>query len=109
MAKKIRVVLLGLGRMGRNHARLCSESSDFELSAIVDVGVASEPNNVKLLRTVAEHRSIDFDAEIVATPTASHRDVVLEIVQMKKHVLVEKPIASSYAQGREVLQAANDA
>jgi UDP-N-acetylglucosamine 3-dehydrogenase len=108
VAKKLRVVLFGLGRMGRNHLRLTAESPDFELVGVVDVGQV-EPKGVTLYRAVEELRGVDFDAAIVATPTATHRDVVLELVQMKKHVLVEKPIASSFAQGREVLAAAASA
>src|SRR5690349_16363264 len=105
MAKKLRVVLLGIGRMGRNHLRLTSESSDFELVGVVDPTTAPR-TGVHVFDGLAALRGLDFDAAIVATPTATHRDVVLELVQMKKHVLVEKPIASTFAQGREVLEAA---
>lgn len=114
MGKKLRVVLLGIGRMGRNHLRLTSESSDFELVGVVDP-VAKRPppsapgGNATFYDDIASLRSVDFDAAIVATPTATHRDVVLELVQMKKHVLVEKPIASTFLQGREVLEAAANA
>jgi UDP-N-acetylglucosamine 3-dehydrogenase len=113
MGKKLRVVLLGIGRMGRNHLRLTSESPDFELVGVVDPVMAARQsgaaNAPKFIPDIASLRSIDFDAAIVATPTATHRDVVLELVKMKKHVLVEKPIATSFAQGREVLQAAEAA
>jgi UDP-N-acetylglucosamine 3-dehydrogenase len=109
MGKKLRVVLLGIGRMGRNHLRLTSESADFELVGVVDPGIANRPKGVTFFEDVASLRSVDFDVAIVATPTATHRDVVLELVRMKKHVLVEKPLASTFAQGREVLQAAAEA
>ena len=105
VGKKRRVVLLGLGRMGRNHLRLTLESPSFELVGVVDVGDV-DSKGVPLHRDIAALRGLNFDAAIVATPTATHRDVVLELVRMKKHVLVEKPIASSYALGREVLEAA---
>jgi UDP-N-acetylglucosamine 3-dehydrogenase len=106
MAKKLRVVLLGLGRMGRNHLRLVRESSDFELVGVVDSAPIERPDHIPFIGDVGELRAVDFDVAIVATPTATHRDVVLELVSMKKHVLVEKPLASSYAHGREVLDAA---
>ncbi len=111
MGKKLRVVVLGIGRMGRNHLRLASESPDYELVGVVDpaIPVPRRPKGVTFFDDVASLRSVDFDAAIVATPTATHRDVVLELVRMKKHVLVEKPIASSFAQGREVLDAAAEA
>lgn len=113
MGKKLRVVLLGIGRMGRNHLRLTSESSDFELVGVIDPMMASRQapsaTGPTFYDDLASLRSVDFDAAIVATPTVTHRDVVLELVSMKKHVLVEKPIASSFAQGKEILQAAADA
>jgi UDP-N-acetylglucosamine 3-dehydrogenase len=106
MAKKLRVVLLGLGRMGRNHLRLLKESPDFELAGVVDSGSVERPERVAFLEDVAALRGVDFEVAVVATPTATHRDVVLELVRMKKHVLVEKPLASTFLHGREVLEAA---
>src|ERR1043166_7300932 len=79
MGNKLRVVVLGLGRMGRNHVRLVSESPNFELAAVLDVGNIAQPPHVPFLRDVAALRSLPFDAAIVATPTATHRDVVLEL------------------------------
>jgi UDP-N-acetylglucosamine 3-dehydrogenase len=108
--KKLRVVLLGLGRMGRNHLRLIGESPDFELAGVVDVGAAvTRPQGVPFIADMKALASVDFDAAIIATPTKTHRDVVLDIVRMKKHVLCEKPIASTFAQGREVIEAAAQA
>jgi UDP-N-acetylglucosamine 3-dehydrogenase len=95
--------------MGRNHVRIVSESPDFELAAVVDTGEVTPQTNAPFLHDIRELRSLSFDAAIVATPTATHRDVVLELIGMKKHVLVEKPIASSYAQGLDVLEAARKA
>lgn len=110
MATKLRVVILGVGRMGRNHLRLTSESSRFELVGVVDkTPAARPPSSVPVFDTLEALRSVDFDAAIVATPTVTHRDLVLELIAMKKHVLVEKPIASSFALGREVLHAADAA
>ena len=103
MGNKLRVVLLGIGRMGRNHLRLTSESSDFELVGVIDPAKAASraPGSPgpTFYPDIASLRSVDFDAAIVATPTVTHLDVVLELVRMKKHVLVEKPIASTFAQG----------
>ncbi len=110
MAKRLRVALLGVGRMGRNHLRLLNESSEFELAAIVDQTATIEPPRAVLFsRRLEDLRSVDFDCAIVATPTATHHAVVLELIAMKKHLLVEKPIASSFAQGREILEAAQSA
>lgn len=107
MAAKRRVVLVGLGRMGSNHLRVLRETAGFELAAVVDMQAPGPADlSVPLLRTVAELGSIDFDAAVIATPTVTHHKVALELIAMGKHLLVEKPIASTFAQGRELLAAA---
>lgn len=109
MADKQKIVLFGLGRMGRNHLRLLSESPDFDLVGVVDAKPVVRPPNVTIYPVFAGLADVAYDVAVVATPTATHRDVVLELIKAKKHVLVEKPLASSFAQGREVLKAATEA
>ncbi len=95
--------------MGRNHLRVIGESPDFELAGVVDVGpapAAQLPAGASYLSDVKALSSINFDAAVIVTPTTTHRDVALEILRMKKHVLCEKPIAATFAQGREVCDAA---
>lgn len=108
-APATKVVLVGLGRMGKNHLRVLRDTAGFELAAVVD-GKAEAPadlGKVPFLRSIAELSKVDFDAAVIATPTATHHDVALELIAMGKHLLVEKPIASTYAEGREVLAAAH--
>jgi UDP-N-acetylglucosamine 3-dehydrogenase len=107
--RKTRVALVGLGRMGKNHLRVLRETPGFELVAVVD-GKAAPPADlgaVPFLRSIGDLAKIDFDAAVIATPTATHRDVALELIAMGKHLLIEKPIASTYAEGRELLAAAH--
>src|SRR4051812_24770217 len=108
-ASKTRVVLIGLGRMGKNHLRVLRETPGLELAAVVDAKAEApgDLGSVPFLRTVAELSKIDFEAAVIATPTATHHDVALEVIAMGKHLLVEKPIASTYAEGSEVLAAAH--
>jgi UDP-N-acetylglucosamine 3-dehydrogenase len=105
MRNRVRVVLLGVGRMGRNHLRVTSESPDFELVAIVDPATKAT-KGIPAFPNLASLGDLAFDAAIVATPTSTHRDVVLELVKLGKHVLVEKPLAGTFVHGREVLDAA---
>jgi UDP-N-acetylglucosamine 3-dehydrogenase len=112
-SNRTRVVLVGLGRMGKNHLRVLRETPGFELVAVVDAkaDAPADLGSIPLLRSVAElgsgGKNIAFDAAVVSTPTATHRDVALELIGMGKHLLLEKPIASTYADGREVLAAAH--
>jgi UDP-N-acetylglucosamine 3-dehydrogenase len=108
VASKTKIVLVGLGRMGRNHLRVLRETAGFELAAVVDANAAppQDLGGIPFLRSVNDLAKIDFEAAVVATPTATHYDVARELIAMGKHLLVEKPIASTFQQGREVIEAA---
>lgn len=108
MAPRKRIVLVGLGRMGKNHLRVLRDTPGVELAGVVDAR-AEAPGDlgaVPFARSVAELASTPFDAAVIATPTATHHAVALELIGMGKHLLVEKPIASTFAQGSELLAAA---
>ncbi len=108
MSSKTKIVLVGLGRMGRNHLRVLRETPGFELAGVVDAQATppTDLGSVPFLRGAAELSKIDFEAAVVATPTATHHDLALELIGMGKHLLVEKPIASTFAQGLRVIDAA---
>lgn len=108
MATKTKIVLVGLGRMGKNHLRVLRETQGFELAAVVDAKATppTDLGSIPFLRTTAELPPIDFEAAVIATPTATHHDLALELIGMGKHLLVEKPVASTFEQGRKVIEAA---
>jgi UDP-N-acetylglucosamine 3-dehydrogenase len=110
MADKIKIALVGLGRMGKNHLRVLRETPGFELAAVVDAHAAAPADlgAVPFLKSISDLSKVDFDAAVIATPTATHHEAALQLIAMGKHLLVEKPIASTYAQGREILAAAHD-
>jgi len=94
----VRVGLVGFGVMGRNHARVLASMSDIEFVGIVEPdGIPSLPYRVALLDDVAGLLALGVDAVVVATPTGTHRDIVLELGGV--HVLVEKPVALTVEDG----------
>ncbi len=106
MTAKVKVVLVGLGRMGANHLRVLRETPGFDLVAVVDKQVTRPDLGVPIFRSVAEAAAIDFDAAVIASPSATHHALGMELIAMGKHLLIEKPIASTFVQGRELLAAA---
>ena len=109
MPPKIKVVLVGLGRMGNNHLRVLRETPGFDLVAVVDGQVTrSDLGEIPMFKSVAELAASGpaYEVAVIATPTATHSDVALELIALGKHLLVEKPIASTFVQGRAVLEAA---
>lgn len=108
MSRSFKVVLVGLGRMGRNHLRILRDTPGLELVAAVDANAAPPPElgGLELRRSLDDLEEVPFDAAVIATPTATHGEVALRLIEMGKHLLIEKPIASSFEQSRLVLAAA---
>ncbi len=99
---RIPVVLLGLGNMGRNHLRVITADTRFELVAVMDPMVtelpAGLPYNPPLVKSLKDILRFNFSAAVVATPTQTHFEIVEALLQADKHVLVEKPAASTFSQ-----------
>ena len=107
MSAPIRIVLVGFGKMGHHHFRAITESQRFELVGIVDPMGGGEPSNIPMVAHLEELSDVEFSCAIVATPTPSHFDIVLQLLRMGKHVLVEKPAASQMEQARELVALAS--
>ncbi len=105
----IRVVLFGMGNMGRNHFRVLQEDSRYQLEAVVDPVLDALPDaSIPLLRTVDEALALDWDLAVVAAPTELHYVLVKKILENNRHVLVEKPAAGTMQEARELVQIANE-
>jgi predicted dehydrogenase len=108
-----RVVLIGAGTMGRNHARTLGALPGFECVGVIDADI----ERAAILATnlgvtaVSSLASFDkrFDAAIVATPTSSHEEMVLACLDRGAHVLVEKPIAIELSSAARMIEAAENA
>ena len=93
----LRAGLIGLGMMGRHHARVLRELDGVDLVAVADSygdphGVAGQ---LGLLSSVEELIAAGIDMAVVAVPTGLHEEVGLALAEAGVHTLVEKPIASS--------------
>lgn len=101
----LRAGLLGVGMMGRHHARVLREVEDIELVAIADPG--GDPHKVAgavpLVADVEALIRARIDIAVVAIPTRFHRDAAVALAEAGVHALVEKPIAETVAQGREMV------
>ena len=77
--------------------------------------IVSKPNSLPAhlgcaaVADVGELLDRDVDAITIAAPTHLHRDIALACIARGVHVLVEKPIASSVEEGREIIGAARRA
>lgn len=102
-----RVGLVGLGMMGRHHARVLREVEDLEFVAVADA--MGDPHNaaagIPLLSSVDELIEAGIDMAVVAVPTGMHEEVGLALAEAGVHTLVEKPIAASMEEGRHLVEA----
>ena len=95
MSKKLRAGLVGLGMMGRHHARVLSSLKDVELVAVCDP--MGDPHKAAgdrtVLKTVKELIDTGIDYAMIAAPTAFHEELALELAEAGIHAMVEKPLA----------------
>jgi UDP-N-acetylglucosamine 3-dehydrogenase len=107
-----RAAVIGVGAMGRNHARVYNEMPDVELAAVADLNLKLAQDSVRLHggRIYTDYRvmleEIQPDVVSVAVPTQVHYRVVLDALEAGCHVLVEKPIAATLEEGRRMIERA---
>lgn len=110
----LKAAVIGVGSMGRNHARVYDELPDVALVAVAD------PLPEPLQRTVTRHKVRGYanyremlekerpDMVTVAVPTHLHYEVAVTALEVGAHVLVEKPIAATVEEGKALIQKAKE-
>jgi len=106
----LRVAVIGVGHLGRHHARLLGAMEGVRLTAVVDTvaeraAAAAETSGARAM-TDARELLGDVDAVTVAVPTERHKDVAMPFLEQGIAVLVEKPIARSIAEADALIEAA---
>jgi predicted dehydrogenase len=106
MKENLKVGLLGLGKMGRNHLRVLSMLKGVDLVFIYDVDQEAtkrhaQASGARPLANVEEGLG-DVDAVVIATPTSTHADYMLQVASKVKNIFVEKPIAQSLAEAQRL-------
>lgn len=110
---RVPVAVIGAGHLGSRHARVYGELKDAELVGVADVVVdraraAAEPSRAL---AVTDYRELIpcIRAASVAVPTVSHCEITLALLGAGIDVLVEKPIAATIAEAREMVCTADSA
>jgi predicted dehydrogenase len=104
--KTLRTGVVGVGHMGINHARLYSEIPGSEFAAVYDSNPENAAAAAKRFACRAATNLEEFaemvDAATICTPTVTHHRIGMELLEKGKHLLVEKPIAATPAEAREL-------
>ncbi len=109
-AHPLRMAVIGVGHLGRHHARVLSAVEGVRLVATVDLDLdraraAAAPAGAAAL-TDSRQVLDRVDAVTVAVPTADHLAVARPFLERGIHVLVEKPMAASLAEADALVDAA---
>ncbi len=109
----INVGVIGYGYWGPNLVRNFSDIPAAQVISVSDLNtdrLKLAKNRYPHITTTIEHKelisNLAIDAVIIATPVSTHFDLALEAIRAGKHVLVEKPLASSTEEGTRLLEAA---
>ena len=112
-ARRLRVAVLGVGHLGRIHARILAAHPRAELVAVVDLDGArarevATPLGCQGLEAGAELPA-GLDCAVVAVPTSAHEAVAVPLLERGIACLVEKPLAGELAAADRILAAAERA
>jgi predicted dehydrogenase len=102
----LRVGVVGVGHIGKNHARLYVDLKGTKFTAVYDIDLPRAQKIAEKSRAIAA-RSLDefaenVDAASIATPTNKHFEIAKELLNRGKHLLIEKPIAENTAHATEL-------
>lgn len=105
-----RIAVIGGGHLGRIHSKLLVSNPEFQLIAVADPFAPSrvwiEQN--QRVPTVEDYRDLEgvIDAAVIAAPTVLHHEIGMWCLKHDIHVLIEKPISATLAEGAELIEQA---
>jgi predicted dehydrogenase len=107
----IKVTLLGLGNMGKNHLRILSMLKGVEIHYIYDINqetleTLSKQYDVKATSDIEDAMS-GADAIVICSPTSLHYDHFMLAAKYAKSIFVEKPIAHNLEKAKEIKEIAD--
>ena len=111
---KVRVAVIGCGFWGKNQLRVFSELPNAELVAVADIDprrarFAEERYGAKAYLDYVEMLEKEkIDAVTICTPSVTHAEVALKVIEAGKHVLVEKPMTTTVEEGVKLIEAAQE-
>jgi predicted dehydrogenase len=106
----LRIAVIGVGHLGKHHARILSTMPGVDLLAVVDTNRARAEEIASASHTTplndARELAGKVDAVTIAVPTEIHRDIALPFLSAGVAVLIEKPMARSLAEADDMIAAA---
>jgi predicted dehydrogenase len=114
MSKRLRTAVIGTGFVGRVHVEAIRRLGFVDIAAIVDVNIAQAERYAKEFgaeKAVADYREVladpTIDAVDICTPNTFHAPFAKAAMEAGKHVICEKPLATSAAAAAELVSIAS--
>ena len=108
----VKTGVIGVGAIGRNHARIYAELENSNLVGIYDANMEQAAAIAEEFGTKAfsslDELVAEVDAASVSTPTVTHREIATQLLNSGKHVLVEKPISDSVDDAKAIIDLAHE-
>jgi predicted dehydrogenase len=109
MSSPLRIAVIGVGHLGRHHARILAGRAEVTLVGVADVDPARAREVADSVGTrVLEGEISGVDAVVVAVPTELHAQVAVPLLRRGVSALVEKPLARSLDEADALISAARD-
>jgi UDP-N-acetylglucosamine 3-dehydrogenase len=111
----LKTAVIGVGAMGRNHARVYADIPDADLVGVADMNEAAAGEIARRYggqgygdyrKMLDEQRP---EAVTIAVPTVDHVEVALEVIERGIHLLIEKPISFGVEEGKKIILSAEAA
>jgi predicted dehydrogenase len=108
----MKAAVIGVGHLGKHHARILASLPGVSLAGVVDINRQRASEIAAEFGTIAciDPREIaGLDLAVIATPTMSHADIALPLIEAGVHTLIEKPVTQTLSEADVLIAAAKKA
>lgn len=113
MAKTVRIGLFGVGHLGKIHLKLLKEIPGYEVVGFYDPSDAAAEKvaaDFQVTRFTSADKLIETcDAVDIVSPTVTHFEIARQAVKAGKHIFVEKPLANTLKEAKDLVSLADEA
>ena len=104
--RTLRAGIVGLGVMGRHHLRILKELEGVELVGVFDPAISMSNSSLgtTIYPSLEALLSCGLDYCVLSAPTAYHLELGLKIAGAGVHALIEKPVATTAAEAKQLVQ-----
>ena len=105
----MRAAVIGVGHLGKHHARILASLPGVTLAGVVDINrdraaqIASQ-YNTQAYNSIAEVERLDL--AVIAVPTVNHAAIALPLIESGVHTLIEKPVTQTVTEADSLIAAA---